>query len=120
MPENSRRFTRRQEDFTCAQCGRLVAGTGYTNHCPHCLWSRHVDESPGDRLATCHGMMMPVGALHERGEFVVVQRCVECGHVWRNRAAPGDHKDALFALMGKPVTDPAAQPRGRARRKSGG
>jgi RNHCP domain len=108
MPEGSRRFTRRTEDFVCARCGHEVTGTGYTNHCPQCLWSRHVDVLPGDRQATCLGMMRPVGVLFEQGEFVLAQQCVECGHVWRNRCAPGDNRDALLALTGRAVAEPAA------------
>ena len=125
MPAGSRRFASRREDFTCGQCGHLVPGSGYTNHCPQCLWSRHVDVLPGDRLAACRGMMMPVGALYERGEFVVVAECVECGHTWRNRAAPGDRREALFALTGRAVKERPAglhgQPgrQGRPRRNRG-
>lgn len=100
------RFTRRREDFTCAHCGAAVRGNGYTNHCPRCLWSRHVDVAPGDRAADCGGLMPPVGALYEAGEYVVVQRCAECGHQRRNRAATGDSRDVLLALAGRPVPDP--------------
>ncbi len=100
------RFTRRQEDFTCLHCGTPVRGTGYTNHCPHCLWSRHVDVTPGDRAAACGGAMEPVGALSEGFRYVVVQRCLACGHTWRNRVAHADDRDTVLALFGRPVPDP--------------
>lgn len=103
----SARFTRRREDFDCLHCGVTVRGTGYTNHCPRCLWSRHVDITPGDREAGCGGAMEPVGALSESDGFVVVQRCVACGHTWRNRTAAADDRDAVLALFGRPVPDPA-------------
>ncbi|WP_411268383.1 RNHCP domain-containing protein [Nonomuraea sp. PA05] len=109
VTESPKRFVRRREDFDCANCQKKVRGTGYTNHCPRCLWSRHVDVSPGDRLATCRGMMEPVGVLYERGEYLVTQRCVECGHSWRNRAASVDSRDALHGLMGRAVAFPAAR-----------
>lgn len=99
-------FTRRREDFTCLRCGTAVRGTGYTNHCPRCLWSRHVDVNPGDRAAGCGGAMEPVGALSERGGIVLVQRCVDCGHTRRNRSAADDDRDAVLALFGRPVPDP--------------
>jgi hypothetical protein len=99
-------FSRRVEDFTCGHCGREVRGTGYTNHCPACLWSRHVDISPGDRAADCGGLMEPVGVLFEGGEFLVYQRCVQCGHMWRNRSAANDSRAALQALTGRPVRYP--------------
>lgn len=101
------RFTRRREDFECLHCGASVRGSGYTNHCPRCLWSRHVDLQPGDRLADCRGAMEPIGALARRDGVVVVQRCVECGHVWHNRGAPDDDPDALLALFGRAVPDPS-------------
>lgn len=98
-------FTRRREDFTCLRCGTVVCGTGYTNHCPRCLWSRHVDVNPGDRAAACGGAMEPVGALSEAAQVVLVQRCVECGHTRRNRTAADDDRDAVLALFGRPVPD---------------
>lgn len=104
-------FSRRTEDFTCANCGALVRGTGYTNHCPRCLWSRHVDVRPGDRMADCGGMMPPIGALHEAGTTVVVQRCEKCGHLWRNKCAAEDDEHAIMALVGAVPHVPAA-PRG--------
>ncbi|MEK7218066.1 MAG: RNHCP domain-containing protein, partial [Patescibacteria group bacterium] len=40
-------FLPRQEPFTCEHCGTGVAplphGTS-RNHCPRCLWSKHVDD----------------------------------------------------------------------------
>lgn len=101
------RFTRRREDFTCLNCGAGVTGTGYTNHCPQCLWSRHVDVSPGDRQAACGGAMPPVGALSEGDRLVIVQRCTGCGHTRRNRAGPADDVDAVLALFGRPVPEPS-------------
>ena len=67
VPETppTRRFARTVEDFVCEKCGTQVEGDGYTNHCPHCLWSRHVDVNPGDRKATCKGMMEPVAVVAE-------------------------------------------------------
>ena len=41
-------FTRNIEDFTCEHCGATVKGNGYTNHCPMCLWSKHVDVDQGE------------------------------------------------------------------------
>jgi hypothetical protein len=100
-------FARRREDFSCLRCGMPVRGNGYTNHCPRCLWSRHVDVNPGDRAAECGGAMEPVAALSENGGIVVVQRCLACGHTRRNRSAADDDSDALLGLFGHPVPDPS-------------
>ena len=45
-------------------------------------------------------------ARHVEGEIVVVQRCLGCGHIRRNRAAANDDRDALLALFGRPVPNP--------------
>jgi RNHCP domain len=83
-------FRRMVEDFTCEHCGADNAGDGYTNHCAHCLWSRHVDVEPGDRAASCGGLMEPVDALLERDRWFVVHRCTGCGVRRRCRTSPDD------------------------------
>jgi len=95
----SRKFQRRTEDFTCEHCGQFVTGNGYTNHCPVCLWSKHVDVNPGDRAADCDGLMEPVGAEQKSGEMILIHKCVDCGHIKRNRAAPEDDFDLLVELL---------------------
>lgn len=114
------RFTRTREDFACEHCGARVRGNGYTNHCPKCLWSKHVDVSPGDRAADCGGLMPPVGVLFTDGEYVLLHRCERCGHQRRNRAARGDDRQALAALFGTPVPDPVQAPARPARSPSRG
>ncbi len=91
-------FTRTREDFVCRHCGQAVGGDGYTNHCPYCLWSRHVDVDPGDRAAECLGLMEPVEVVLEKDTYVLTHRCVACGHEKRNRAASGDDREALARL----------------------
>ncbi len=120
MADDSRRFSRHTENFVCGNCVRDVVGTGYTNHCPSCLWSRHVDVRPGDRLALCGGLMQPVGVLYEGGRYVVIQRCVECGHRWRNHTAHDDDLAVMLALAGEPVEWPEPPRRARGRRGSAG
>ena len=62
----------RNESFSCQHCGADVTAhqTGSArNHCNICLYSLHVDDmSPGDRLATCHGLMAPVGIDHKKNK----------------------------------------------------
>lgn len=101
----SGRFTRRVEDFTCGNCGREVRGNGYTNHCPHCLWSRHVDVYPGDREETCTGLMEPVGVLTAGTGHVIAHRCTGCAVIRHNKASAKDSSESLDALLGRPVPD---------------
>ncbi|MEK7628358.1 MAG: RNHCP domain-containing protein [Patescibacteria group bacterium] len=91
-------FTRTIEDFTCAQCGLLVLGDGYTNHCTACLWSKHVDVEPGDRAATCGGMMKPIAGIRKGDLWVVRQKCEQCGHERENRLSARDSFGVLVML----------------------
>jgi RNHCP domain len=94
----ARRFTRTQEDFVCLVCGVQVRGDGYTNHCPSCLWSRHVDVNPGDRAADCRGLMRPVSVQVRTHDLVLTHRCERCGQHRRNRTTHLDDTDALARL----------------------
>ncbi len=94
----AKQFTRRTEDFTCEVCGTLVKGNGYTNHCPICLSSKHVDVNPGDRASTCQGIMDATGLEIKNGGYVITQTCRKCGHIRKNKSAPNDASKALRAL----------------------
>lgn len=94
------KFTRKIEDFVCENCGAKVKGNGFTNHCPHCLWSKHVDINPGDRLSNCQGLMEPIRV--EKGDrdikFVIVHRCVKCGYEKRNKISEKDDFEQLLKI----------------------
>jgi len=94
----SETFRRTKEDFVCEHCGTAVTGNGYTNHCPHCLWSKHVDVHPGDRAAECGGMMEPVSVFSKSGEYVITHRCTKCGYEMNNSASAEDNVDALVEI----------------------
>jgi hypothetical protein len=94
-------FTRKKEDFVCAHCGAQVTGTGYTNHCPKCLWSRHVDNDPGDRAATCGGMMEPIAIEGSTPNYRIVQKCLVCGKIARIGLSPSDDVESFLALSSK-------------------
>ena len=93
-----KRFTKRIEDFTCAHCGARVSGNGYTNHCPHCLYSRHVDNQPGDRASTCGGMVKPISVEKSGNDFIITHKCEKCGKVIRQHASENDDMDAIISL----------------------
>jgi rubrerythrin len=96
-----KKFQRHIENFTCENCGFSVQGKGYTNHCPECLWSQHVDVNPGDRAERCRGLMEPVGFTIKRGDYILVHRCTKCGIVKRNKAAKNDRFEAILRLGGE-------------------
>ena len=95
----SGRFTKVVENFTCAHCGTAVVGSGFTNHCPKCLHSLHVDVNPGDRAEACRGLMEPIGATQDHSEVVIVHRCSKCGQTRRIRKAENDNFEAILNLM---------------------
>ena len=91
-------FQKNVEDFTCEKCGEKVIGNGYTNHCPKCLWSKHVDINPGDRAANCGGMMRPIKVDVERGEYMLTYACEKCGFVRRKKAEKNDNFEEILKL----------------------
>lgn len=99
----TKKFQRKKEDFTCERCGFVVQGSGYTNHCPRCLRSKHVDVNPGDRQATCLGLMEPVGIEMRSGEYVILHRCVRCGHEKKNKASKDDNFEVILQLSNHPI-----------------
>ncbi len=97
LPE--KRFQKKVEDFTCEKCGTSVRGTGYTDHCPNCLWSKHVDINPGDRRAKCGGLMEPVAIELKRDKYIIYYRCQKCGYKFRVKAAPNDNFEKILKLI---------------------
>lgn len=98
-----RKFTRTKEDFTCENCGQKVRGDGYTNHCPDCLYSKHVDIHPGDRAEECQGMMRPIDYLMEKGDIYIVHECLHCGFIKKNKLHTKDNKEALANINKKKI-----------------
>lgn len=100
-----KQFTRVQEDFICEVCGFYVHGNGYTNHCPHCLTSKHVDIYPGDRASTCQGIMPAISMEIKGGTYILTQKCLKCGHTRKNKVANNDSSKALRALSKGELSD---------------
>ncbi|WP_134160337.1 RNHCP domain-containing protein [Alicyclobacillus sacchari] len=104
------RFTHRNESFTCMNCGLQVQPSERTcrNHCPHCLYSVHLDIFPGDRQANCGGIMEPLRIEYNpRKGYQIVHRCQRCGHESRNIvlqdvAVQPDEQEAIYELMKHP------------------
>jgi DNA-directed RNA polymerase subunit M/transcription elongation factor TFIIS len=88
-------FIPRQEPFVCEHCDSPVEPLehgSYRNHCPHCLYSKHVDkDGPGDRASACGGLMHPENIDHSSGKgWRIIHRCDLCGKRIANKAAPDD------------------------------
>lgn len=92
-------FKKVKENFVCGHCGEPVVGDGYTNHCPQCLWSKHVDINPGDRAEECGGLMVPLSVEMQGGEYVVTHECQKCNTMRRVRASSEDDISAFLSGM---------------------
>jgi DNA-directed RNA polymerase subunit RPC12/RpoP len=109
-------------DFRCAHCHQIVSsvhllsGVNNRNHCPYCLWSRHLDlYTAGDRLSACKAPMQPVAltAKHSRnkygqgrGELMLVHQCSDCGGISINRIAADDDTHSLLGIFSASRTLP--------------
>lgn len=91
-------------------CDPIIAGVQNRNHCPYCLWSRHVDwRTPGDRLAGCRAAMRPIGltarpnrnkyAAERGGELMLIHACSGCDTIVLNRIAADDLTDVMLGLF---------------------
>jgi len=97
---NKKNFIRKKEDFVCKNCGAKVVGDGYTDHCPICLWGKHVDEAiPGDRASDCGGIMEPTRVIWEKGKYRIEYKCQKCGHKFRVWVDKEDNREKLLELV---------------------
>jgi hypothetical protein len=109
-----------EKGFSCAQCGfsvttaREVSGVNNRNHCPRCLWSKHVDEiKAGDRNAQCKSRMQPLGLTlkqiakrynrEAQGELMLIHRCTGCGKLSINRIAADDDASVIYQVFNRSI-----------------
>ena len=100
----SKRFSKNDNGFICAHCGKEVKPLGYTsrNHCPFCLWSLHLDINPGDRACECKAPMEPVKVITDpKKGYIIIHKCTGCGEIHRNKAAheAKEQPDSLKLLI---------------------
>lgn len=104
-----KQFLPRNESFICENCHKKVTpiryGGSYRNHCPFCLYSKHVDDkTPGDRLSKCQGLMKPISVFTKRtSEYVIIHHCLKCGFERYNRMAGDDDFDSVIGLSTVPA-----------------
>lgn len=91
-------FQKTIENFTCENCGERVNGNGYTNHCPRCLYSKHVDINPGDRAEKCHGLMRPIGLKTSGGEHTLIHECIKCSKLQNCKISDKDNFDKIIEI----------------------
>ena len=112
----SHRFGRidQEDGFLCKQCKAFVSSASFLsgvqnrNHCPYCLYSRHLDlYEAGDRLSACKSPMKPIGLTTKvsrkkygtgHGELMLVHLCIDCDRLSINRIAADDDFETIVAL----------------------
>jgi Zn finger protein HypA/HybF involved in hydrogenase expression len=95
-----KKFTRLDEEFICENCGYKVDKLNYTSrdHCPKCLYSKHVDINPGDRLNACGGLLKPIGITKFKDTYKIEYICDKCGMHHKNIMANDDDMDLIVEL----------------------
>lgn len=95
-----KRFTMKDEDFICENCGNKVEKLNYTarDHCPLCLYSKHVDIYPGDRNNSCQGLLKPIGIEKFKNTYKIIYKCLKCNELHKNIIANDDNTDIIINL----------------------
>ncbi len=93
-----KKFQKKIENFFCEYCKNLVIGKGYTDHCPKCLRSKHVDINPGDRNSKCKGTMKPIGFKVKNDGYIIFYNCLKCGYKYRVKSSLEDDFEAILKL----------------------
>ena len=94
-------FTVIDEEFECENCGKHVKKLGYScrNHCPYCLFSKHVDINPGDRASDCKGHLIPIGIeKNKKRGYKILYKCDKCGISTKNVMATDDNMEQIIKL----------------------
>ena len=93
-------FNMIDEGFICDNCKKSVKKLEYTarDHCPYCLYSKHVDLNPGDRKNICQGSLKPIGIEKFKNTYKIVYKCEKCGQTHKNIIAKDDNIDLIIEL----------------------
>lgn len=98
-----KKFAVNDQEFTCENCHKQVSKLNYTSrdHCPFCLYSKHVDINPGDRLNPCKGLLIPIDIEKFKDTFKIIYRCNTCKKLHKNIIATDDDMTLLINLTQK-------------------
>lgn len=89
-------FIMKNEDFICENCGKNIEKHpewSARNHCPYCLYSKHLDEIfPWDRKSECMWLMVPIDFDYKKNKWYMIKhKCSKCGKEILNKVAPDDN-----------------------------
>lgn len=86
--------------FTCENCGQQVKKLNYSarDHCPYCLYSKHVDINPGDRKNSCQGLLKPINIEKYKNTYKIIYKCQKCHQLHKNITANDDDFNKIIEL----------------------
>ena len=95
-----KRFNMIDEPFICEHCQKEVNELNYTarDHCPYCLYSKHLDILPGDRKNTCKGLLKPISIEKYKNTYKIIYKCLKCNKTHKNIMAKDDNYDEIIQL----------------------
>lgn len=95
-----KKFNMINESFICEYCGFSVKKSSYTarDHCPNCLYSKHVDINPGDRKNECKGLLAPIGIEKFKDTYKIIYKCEKCKTIHKNIIHDDDNMDLIINL----------------------
>ncbi len=95
-----KRFNMLDEEFICENCNKKVEKLNYSSrdHCPYCLYSKHVDINPGDRANNCKGLLKPIEIEKFKDTYKIIYKCMKCGEIHKNIIASDDDMDVIINL----------------------
>lgn len=93
-------FSKLDEKFVCENCKKKVDKLNYSSrdHCPFCLYSKHVDINPGDRANNCKGLLKPIGIEKFKDSYKIIYQCQKCGYLHKNIVAKDDDFNLIIEL----------------------
>lgn len=113
----------------CIHCKKEIPfnediGTKNRNHCPFCLYSKHLDENiPGDRKSNCKFEMKPICLTFKnegidkygkkiQGEIMVVHECCNpnCKKISINRIAGDDDPNVILEVLDSSISNKIVLP----------
>ena len=95
-----KRFNMIDEEFICENCHKEVKKLEYSarDHCPYCLYSKHVDINPGDRNNTCKGLLKPISIEKYKDTYKIIYKCESCHKEHKNIMAKDDDYNKILEI----------------------
>ena len=95
-----KKFNMIDEEFVCEHCHKEVSPLHYSSrdHCPFCLYSKHVDINPGDRLNNCKGLLIPIDIEKYKDTYKIIYKCKSCQTIHKNIIAKDDDMNEIIKI----------------------